>query len=76
MCHLVRKRVVRETACYVHRRAVLSFEASHFSYRLQPTGHYMYRQFDTHNSTFCPHSCIYVFCVDLGTNSHYFPIQH
>ena len=28
------------------------------------------------NSTFCPHSCIYVFCVDLRTNSHYFPIQH
>ena len=20
--------------------------------------------------------CIYVFCVDLRTNSHYFPIQH
>jgi len=28
------------------------------------------------NSTFCPHSCIYVFCVDLRTNSDYFPIQH
>ena len=28
------------------------------------------------NSTFCPHSCIYVFCVDLRTNSHYFPTQH
>jgi len=27
-------------------------------------------------STFCPHSCIYVFCVDLKTNSYYFPIQH
>ena len=27
------------------------------------------------NSTFCPHS-IYVFCVDLRTNSDYFPIQH
>jgi hypothetical protein len=23
------------------------------------------------NSTFCPHSCIYVFCVDLRTNSDY-----
>jgi len=23
-----------------------------------------------------PHSCIYVFCVDLRTNSDYFPIQH
>jgi len=28
------------------------------------------------NSPFCPHSCIYVFCVDLRTNSLYFPIQH
>ena len=28
------------------------------------------------NLTFHPHSCIYVFCVDLRTNSHYFPIQH
>jgi len=28
------------------------------------------------NSTFCPHICIYVFCVDLRTNSDYFPIQH
>ena len=23
-----------------------------------------------------PTHCIYVFCVDLRTNSHYFPIQH
>ena len=28
------------------------------------------------NSPFCPHSCIYVFCVDLRTNSDYFPTQH
>ena len=28
------------------------------------------------NSTFCPHSCIFLFCVDLRTNSDYFPIQH
>ena len=27
------------------------------------------------NSTFCPHS-VYMFCVDLRTNSDYFPIQH
>jgi hypothetical protein len=27
------------------------------------------------NSTFCP-QCIYVFCLDLRTNSDYFPIQH
>ena len=28
------------------------------------------------NSTFCPHSAINVFCVDLRTNSDYFPTQH
>jgi hypothetical protein len=28
------------------------------------------------NSTFCSHSCIYVFCVDLRTNSDYWLIQH
>jgi len=28
------------------------------------------------NSTFCPHSCIYVLCVDLRTSSDYFPIQN
>jgi hypothetical protein len=28
------------------------------------------------NSTFCPNSVIYVFYVDLRTNSDYFPIQH
>jgi hypothetical protein len=27
------------------------------------------------NSTFCPHS-VFMFCVDLRTNSHYFPIKH
>jgi hypothetical protein len=41
--------------------------------RPTPSGHYMYRQVLTFsNSTFCPH-CI---CVDLRTNSDYFPIQH
>ena len=28
------------------------------------------------NSTFCPTHYIYVFCVYIRTNSHYFPIQH
>jgi hypothetical protein len=28
------------------------------------------------NLTFCPHSVFYVFCVDLRTNSDYFPIQY
>ena len=29
-----------------------------------------------YNSTLCPSQCIYVFCMDLRTNSDYFPIQH
>ena len=29
-----------------------------------------------YNSTFCPHTVFLCFCVDLRTNSDYFPIQH
>ena len=43
---------------------------------LKPSGHYMYHQFNKHKSYVLPTQCIYVFCVDLRTNSHYFPIQH
>jgi len=51
---------------------------------LQPTGHYMYRtvvticttRFNIHTFYILPTQYIYVFCVDLRTNSDYFPIQH
>ena len=43
---------------------------------LQPSGHYMYRQFNIQQFYVLPTQCIYVFCVDLRTNSHYFPIQY
>ena len=52
------------------------------SYRLkvlqliERSGHYMYRQFNIQQFYVLPTQCIYVFCVDLRTNSHYFPIQH
>jgi len=36
--------------------------------------HYMYRQFNIQQFYVQPTQCIYVFCVDLRTNSHYFPI--
>jgi len=36
----------------------------------------MYRQFNIKRSYVLPTQCIYVFCVDLRTNNHYFPIQH
>jgi hypothetical protein len=32
--------------------------------------------FNTHKSYVLPTQCIYMFCVDLRTNSDYFPIQH
>ena len=36
----------------------------------------MYHQFNIQQLYVLPIQCIYVFCVDLRTNSHYFPIQH
>jgi len=39
-------------------------------------GHYMYRQFNIQQFHVLPTQCICVFCVDLRTNSDYFPIQH
>ena len=43
---------------------------------LNPSGHYMYRQFNTEQFYVLPTQCICVFCVDLRTKNHYFPIQH
>ena len=39
-------------------------------------GHCMYHQFNFQQFYVLPTQCIYVFCVDLRTNSDYFPIQH
>jgi hypothetical protein len=33
-------------------------------------------QFNIQQFSVLPTQCIYVFCVDLRTNSDYFPIQH
>jgi len=35
----------------------------------------MYHQFNIQQFCVLPTQCIYVFCVDLTTNSDYFPIQ-
>jgi hypothetical protein len=43
---------------------------------LKPSGFYMYHQFNIKKSYVLPTGCIYVFCVDLRTNSDYFPTQH
>ena len=40
------------------------------------SGNYMYRQFNSQKLYVLSTQCIYVFCVDLRTNSHYFPTQH
>jgi len=41
-----------------------------------PSGHYMYRQFNIQQFHVLPTQRIYVFCMDLRTNSGYFPIRH
>ena len=41
----------------------------------EPSGHYMYRQFNIQQFYVLPTQTIYVFCVDLRTNSDYFPTQ-
>ena len=43
---------------------------------LKPSGHYMYHQFNIQQLHVLPTQCIYVFCVDLRTNSDCFTIQH
>ena len=43
---------------------------------LKSSGHYTYHQFNVEQFYVLPTHCIYVFCVDLRTSSHYFPIQH
>jgi len=63
--------------------------SGHYMYRTvvticTATDHHMYRHWSPYvppgitlrNPTLCPTQCIYVFCVDLRTNSDYFPIQH
>ena len=39
------------------------------------SGHYMYRQVNIQQFHVLPTQCIYVFCVDLRTNSDYFPTK-
>jgi hypothetical protein len=42
---------------------------------LQPSGHYMHHQFNIQQFYVQATQCVCVFCVDLRTNSDYFPIQ-
>jgi hypothetical protein len=43
---------------------------------LKPSGYYMYHQFNIQQFYVLTTQCIYVFCVDLRTNSDYFTVQH
>jgi len=43
---------------------------------VKPNGYCMYHQFNIQQFYVQPTQGIYVFCVDLRTNSDYFPIQH
>ena len=43
---------------------------------VKSSGHYMYRQFNITQYYVLPTQFIYVFCVDLRTNSDYFPTQN
>jgi len=51
-------------------------ETFHPNYTLKSSGHYMYHQFNIQQLYVLPTQCICVFCVDLRTNSDYFPMQH
>jgi len=43
---------------------------------LKSCGHYKYHQFNINKFYVLPTQCVYVFCVDLRTNSDYFIVQH
>jgi len=77
--------VVVVTVCLVSRakcinRDTMELKKKYIYYtrrylKPQPSGHYMYHQFTIQQLEVLPTQCIYVFCVDLRTNSDYFPIQ-
>ena len=60
---------------YVFFRPVDTTKAKSINY-LKPSGQYIYHQLNIKKFYILPTQCIYVFCVDLRTNSDYFPIQH
>ena len=60
---------------YMYRTAVTICTAQ-WSLYVPHSGHYMYHQFNIQQFYVLPTHCIYVFCLDLRTNSDYFPIQH
>ena len=53
-----------------------SFHLWPYIHPLKINGQYIYHLFNTQQFYVLPTQCIYVFCVDLRTNSDYFTIQH
>jgi len=43
---------------------------------LKPSDYYVYHLVNIQQHYVLPTQCIYVFCVDLRTNSDYFTVQH
>ena len=59
--------------CAASADQVLNFQPECFK---GPVGYFVYRQFNIQTFRVLPTQCIYVFCVDLRTNSDYFTVQH
>ena len=57
-------------------RTVVTVCTAQWSLYVPHSVHCMYHHFNIQQFHVLPTQCIYVFCVDLRTNSHYFPIQH
>jgi len=47
-----------------------------FYFFFRPVVYFVYHQFNIQQFYVLSTLCIYVFCVDLKTNSDYFPVQH
>ena len=57
-------------------RTVVTICTAQWSLYVPQSGHYMYHQFNIQQFYVLPTHCVCVFCVDLRTNSDYFPTQH
>jgi len=53
---------------------VLSYSPGEFA-SYEPSGYYMYHQFNIQQLYVLPTECIFVFYMDLRTKNDYFPIQ-
>jgi len=79
---ITRRACVRACVCDMGQLYAINanLKASHANLmcviQVKPSGQYKYHQFSIQQFSVLPTQCIYVFCVVLRTNSHYFPVQH